>query len=142
MCWCLFLITMQAFRPATLVKRDSSTSVFLWILLNFWEKLFLENSFSSSGNSRQDNSDPNNSHPVNFPPRNILINIKKKKRIISGIQFYRKKINKKLKHCLWKRDRSIYKIIKILLLFKLIFPATTYTDDLLECNNLSVYSKG
>ena len=29
MCWSLFLIKLHAFRPATLVKRDSNTSVFL-----------------------------------------------------------------------------------------------------------------
>ena len=37
-----FLIKLQAwgFSPATLLKRDSGTGVFLWILRNFWEHLF------------------------------------------------------------------------------------------------------
>ena len=29
LCWSLFLIKLQAFRPETLLKRDSNTSVFL-----------------------------------------------------------------------------------------------------------------
>ena len=29
LCWSLFLITSQAFRPVTLLKRDSNTGVFL-----------------------------------------------------------------------------------------------------------------
>ena len=32
MSWSLFLIKLQASRPATLLKRDSNTDVFLWIL--------------------------------------------------------------------------------------------------------------
>ena len=32
LCWCLFLIKLQAWRPTTLSKRDSNTGVFLWIL--------------------------------------------------------------------------------------------------------------
>ena len=32
LCWSLFLIKLQACKPATLLKRDSSTGVFLWIL--------------------------------------------------------------------------------------------------------------
>ena len=35
LCWSLFLIKLQAFRLATLLKRDSDTGVFLWILQNF-----------------------------------------------------------------------------------------------------------
>ena len=34
-CWSLFLIKLQAFMPATLLKRDSITIVFLRILRNF-----------------------------------------------------------------------------------------------------------
>ena len=34
-CWSLFLINLQGLRPATLSKRDSNTSAFLWILRNF-----------------------------------------------------------------------------------------------------------
>ena len=40
LCWSLFLIKMQTFRPATLSKRDSITGVFLWILQNLKEQLF------------------------------------------------------------------------------------------------------
>ena len=35
LCWSCFLITFQTWRPATLLKRDSNTSVFLWNLWNF-----------------------------------------------------------------------------------------------------------
>ena len=38
LCWSLF-----AWRSATLLKRHSNTGVFLWILGNFWEHLFLWN---------------------------------------------------------------------------------------------------
>ena len=39
-CWRLFLIKLQAFSPATVLKRDSNTSVFLCILriFKFFEK--------------------------------------------------------------------------------------------------------
>ena len=33
--WSHFLIKLQAFRPATLLQRDSNIGVFLWILRNF-----------------------------------------------------------------------------------------------------------
>ena len=36
LCWSLFLIKFQAFRPTTLLKWDSNTVVFLWNLRNFW----------------------------------------------------------------------------------------------------------
>ena len=35
LCWSLFLITLQAWRSATLFKRDSNKGVFMWILRNF-----------------------------------------------------------------------------------------------------------
>ena len=35
LCWSLFLINLQAYKPATLLQRDSNTGVFLWILKNF-----------------------------------------------------------------------------------------------------------
>ena len=35
LCWSLFLVRLQALRPVTLVKRDSNTGVFLWILQKF-----------------------------------------------------------------------------------------------------------
>ena len=35
LCWSLFLINLQAFRSTALLKRDSNTGVFLWILRNF-----------------------------------------------------------------------------------------------------------
>ena len=41
--WNLFLIKLQAWRPATLLKRDSNTGVFLWNLQNFSEHFFLQN---------------------------------------------------------------------------------------------------
>ena len=34
LCWSLFLIKLQACRPANLLKRDSNTGVFLWISKN------------------------------------------------------------------------------------------------------------
>ena len=39
-CWSLFLIKLQTFRPATLLKRNSNAVAFLWILRNFKEHLF------------------------------------------------------------------------------------------------------
>ena len=38
--WSLFLINLQAWRLATLLKRDPDPGVFLWILQNFEEQLF------------------------------------------------------------------------------------------------------
>ena len=35
LCWSFFLINLLAWKPATLLKRNSNTGVFLWILLNF-----------------------------------------------------------------------------------------------------------
>ena len=41
--WSLFLTKLQTFMSATLLKRDSNTSVFLWILRNFFKtSLFIE----------------------------------------------------------------------------------------------------
>ena len=37
----LFLIKLQASRPATLLKRDFNTGFFQWILQKFYEQLFL-----------------------------------------------------------------------------------------------------
>ena len=34
LCWSLFFTKLQAFRPSTLIKRDSYTGVFLWNLRN------------------------------------------------------------------------------------------------------------
>ena len=34
-CWSLFLIELQTFRPASLLKRDSNIDAFLWDLQNF-----------------------------------------------------------------------------------------------------------
>ena len=39
-CWSIFLIKLQAWRPAMLLKRDSNTDVFQWNLWDFWEYLF------------------------------------------------------------------------------------------------------
>ena len=38
LCWSLFLI--KAWKPATLLKKDSNTCIFLSILQNFWKQLF------------------------------------------------------------------------------------------------------
>ena len=40
LCWSLFFTKLQAFRPATLLKIDSYSSVFLWNLRNSEEHLF------------------------------------------------------------------------------------------------------
>ena len=44
LCWSLFFTKFQAFRPATLLKRDSYRGVFLWNLRNSEEHLFQETS--------------------------------------------------------------------------------------------------
>ena len=38
--WSLFVIKLQACKPVNLLERDSSTSVFLWILLMFKNSFF------------------------------------------------------------------------------------------------------
>ena len=43
LCWSLFWIKLQAFRTATLFKRDFNTGVFLRILRNFLKTLILKN---------------------------------------------------------------------------------------------------
>ena len=40
MCWSFILIKLRAFRPATLLKRDSNTNIFVWNFQNFLEHLF------------------------------------------------------------------------------------------------------
>ena len=35
LCWSLFLIVLQTFRPTTLLKRDSNTGAFLLLMRNF-----------------------------------------------------------------------------------------------------------
>ena len=42
--WSLFLTKLQAIRPTTLLERDSNTGVYLGILRNCWEQLFLRTS--------------------------------------------------------------------------------------------------
>ena len=54
--WSLFLIKLQAIRPATLLKRNSSTGVFLWNLRNFKEPLFWRNALLSSKNASNHSS--------------------------------------------------------------------------------------
>ena len=44
LCWNLFLIKLQDWRPTNLLKRDSNTGVFLWKLLNFLKQLFWKTS--------------------------------------------------------------------------------------------------
>ena len=36
LCWSLFLLKLQVWKTAILLKRDSNIGVFLWILQNFW----------------------------------------------------------------------------------------------------------
>ena len=45
LCWSLFLINLQAFRSATLLKKDFNTSVILWNLQNISELFFSQNTF-------------------------------------------------------------------------------------------------
>ena len=45
LCWSLFFIKLQVFSPATLLKRDSNTVVFLWMLWNFYWVIFIESLF-------------------------------------------------------------------------------------------------
>ena len=40
LCWSLFLIKLQAWRPATILKRDSNTDVSLWIIQKFLRTAF------------------------------------------------------------------------------------------------------
>ena len=40
LCWSLFLIKLEVWRSAVLLKRDSNTGVFLWNMRNFEEHLF------------------------------------------------------------------------------------------------------
>ena len=44
LCWNLFLIQLQSCSPATILKSNSSTGVFLWTLPNFKEHLFWKTS--------------------------------------------------------------------------------------------------
>ena len=41
LCCSLFLIKLQVYKPVTLIKKYPKTGVFLWILWNFLEHLFL-----------------------------------------------------------------------------------------------------
>ena len=45
LCWCLFLIKFQVFRPATLLKRDSNTGVFQVKFAKFLRTPILKNIF-------------------------------------------------------------------------------------------------
>ena len=40
LCWSLFSTKLPAFEPATLLKRDSNTGVFLWVLRNVKSSFF------------------------------------------------------------------------------------------------------
>ena len=44
LCWNLFVIQLQSSSPATILKSNSSTGVFLWTLPNFKEHLFWKTS--------------------------------------------------------------------------------------------------
>ena len=43
LCWSLFFNKIAGLRPKNLLKRDSDTGVFWWILLNFLRTPFLQN---------------------------------------------------------------------------------------------------
>ena len=43
LCWSLFLIKLQVWKPATLLKRDSNTAIFLWNLEIFKNTYFEKN---------------------------------------------------------------------------------------------------
>ena len=43
LCWSLFLTKLPAFEPATLLKRDSNTGAFLWVLRNVKSSFFIGN---------------------------------------------------------------------------------------------------
>ena len=43
LCWSLFFNKVAGLRPETLLKRDSNTGVFRWILWNFLRTTFLQN---------------------------------------------------------------------------------------------------
>ena len=45
LCWSLFLIVLQAFRPATLLKRDPDTGDFLLLMRNTSEHHFEKHHF-------------------------------------------------------------------------------------------------
>ena len=42
LCWCYFLIKLQAWKTGSLLKRDSNGGIFLWILRNFLNTYFEE----------------------------------------------------------------------------------------------------
>ena len=43
LCWSLFLVKLQGWRPATLLKRNTNTGTFVWNLWNLQERLFSQN---------------------------------------------------------------------------------------------------
>ena len=45
LCWSLFFNKVADLRPETLLKRDSNTGVFRWILWNFLRTRFLQNPY-------------------------------------------------------------------------------------------------
>ena len=49
LCWSLFSIKLQAFRPAILLKRDYNKVVFQWILQNFKNNFFNRTHLTSGG---------------------------------------------------------------------------------------------
>ena len=58
LCWSLFLIKLQAFKPATLLKRDPNTSVFLRILRNCEKSAFYRTSLVTAFHSYGTALDP------------------------------------------------------------------------------------
>ena len=55
LCWSLFLIKRHTWRPVTLLKRDSSTGVFLWNLCEIFKNTFFYRTplVAASGNSEE-----------------------------------------------------------------------------------------
>ena len=51
--WGLFYSKVAGFKPATLLKIDSDTSAFLWILQNFWKSIFRRTSGTTASENCQ-----------------------------------------------------------------------------------------
>ena len=82
MCWSQFVTNLQTFRPTTLLKRDSSTGAFLWILHIFSENLFwkapVNKLFITRKNNKWDHSAvrifKSKKYQANICPQNFLEN--------------------------------------------------------------------
>ena len=72
LCWSLFLITLPALRPATLLKRNSNTVVFLWIWEIFINTFFTEH-FKANAFERSEFSDSIMKVLPNFRRASMLV---------------------------------------------------------------------